>query len=270
MLFAASTSAVTLTGEMPLWWRGGLECCKHCLRGATTGSMRITLIRTHCVRALSLPLSLPPWHAYFCSGPPRDALALSGPLPGPAPSGASSDVWYDCSAEEGIVDPVFGFSGVFSDPPVVTKNRWFGSPSPCAPGVLARSAKPMCAHSHSGQVVHKTIHYNGTMTLPTVAADFHQVAQPEKGEDGGLHIPIPFLARACAAESCEGCSGSYAWFACMQVARVHSNKYTHMRMVKYAHAQALHPPGQSPAMNTLCSCLMSAHGLVCVCARACA
>ena len=188
-----------------------------------------------CVRALSLPLSLPPWHAYFCSGPPRDALALSGPLPGPAPSGASSDVWYDCSAEEGIVDPVFGFSGVFSDPPVVTKNRWFGSPSPCAPGVLARSAKPMCAHSHSGQVVHKTIHYNGTMTLPTVAADFHQVAQPEKGEDGGLHIPIPFLARACAAESCEGCSGSrlHVCMVCMYASRACTLKQVHA----YAHGQ---------------------------------
>ena len=46
-------------------------------------------------------------------------------------------------------------------------------------------------------------------------------------------------AKAALAHVC-----MYACFACMQVARVHSNKYTHMRMVKYAHAQALHPPGQ--------------------------
>mmetsp|Transcript_85206 Transcript_85206/g.138155 ORF Transcript_85206/g.138155 Transcript_85206/m.138155 type:complete len:198 (+) Transcript_85206:213-806(+) len=61
---------------------------------------------------------------------------------------SDSPVWYDCAVEEGIESPVFAFSDVFSEPSVVTKN--------------------------SGQTVHKNIYYNGTATLPTVSADFHQ------------------------------------------------------------------------------------------------
>jgi hypothetical protein len=53
----------------------------------------------------------------------REEFALQ-----PAVSLAESGGWYDCSAEEGIVDPVFAFSAVFSDPPIVTKTR-FTSPS---------------------------------------------------------------------------------------------------------------------------------------------
>ena len=34
----------------------------------------------------------------------------------------------------------------------------------------------MCI-ARSGQVVHKTIHYNGTATVPTISADFHQYYQ---------------------------------------------------------------------------------------------
>ena len=41
--------------------------------------------------------------------------------------GVEGNVWYDCSAEEGISSPLIWFSDVFSDPPVVTKDRSFDS-----------------------------------------------------------------------------------------------------------------------------------------------
>jgi hypothetical protein len=49
----------------------------------------------------------------------REEFALQAAVSPAEPGG-----WYDCSAEEGIVDPVFAFSAVYSDPPIVTKARF--------------------------------------------------------------------------------------------------------------------------------------------------
>jgi hypothetical protein len=65
----------------------------------------------------------------------REEFALQ-----PAVSLAEPGGWYDCSAEEGIVDPVFSFSSVFSDPPIVTKTRFTASSS--RPLALSLSLSP--------------------------------------------------------------------------------------------------------------------------------
>lgn len=71
----------------------------------------------------------------------REKFALQ-----PAFSLAEPGGWYDCSAEEGIMDPVFAFSAVYSDPPIVTKTRFTAShnapsrcPCPCRLAVLQKA-----------------------------------------------------------------------------------------------------------------------------------
>lgn len=92
---------------------------------------------------------------------------------------AKSGAWYDCSKDEGIVDPKFKFLNVTSVPQTVTK--------------------------HSGQKIYKTILYDGVAgvdhDLETVSADLHQFYFKFEGWWTFVHV---HKLNQCGKEGSEG------------------------------------------------------------------